>query len=153
MKPWIGLVVWLVVSLAAGWVGSQFAPGDWYASLSKPSWNPPSAVFGPVWTVLYILMGIAAWLVWKEQGFGGARLALGIYIFQLILNGLWSYLFFGLNNPFAAFVEILVLWLFILATLILFWRVKPLAGALLLPYLGWVGFASVLNFTLWRLNS
>jgi tryptophan-rich sensory protein len=139
--------------MAAGWVGSQFAPGEWYASLSKPSWNPPGAVFAPVWTFLYILMGIAAWLVWKEQGFGGARVALIAFLAQLVLNGLWSWLFFGINNPLAAFIEILVLWLLILITLVLFWRIKPLAGMLLLPYLAWVGFASVLNFTLWRLNS
>ena len=153
MKPWIGLALWLVVSMAAGWVGSQFSPGEWYASLSKPSWNPPSTVFAPVWTLLYILMGVSAWLVWREQGFDGARAALVIFIVQLVLNGLWSYLFFGLNNPMAAFIEILALWLLILITLVLFWRVKPLAGVLLLPYLGWIGFASVLNFTLWRMNS
>ncbi len=139
--------------MAAGWVGSQFSPGEWYASISKPLWNPPSTVFAPVWTFLYILMGVSAWLVWREQGFTGARIALVFFIVQLFLNGLWSYLFFGLNNPLAAFIEILVLWLLILITLILFWRVKPLAGAFLIPYLGWVGFASVLNFTLWRMNS
>ena len=139
--------------MAAGWVGSQFSPGDWYASISKPPWNPPSTVFAPVWIFLYILMGVSAWLVWREQGFTGARIALVFFIVQLFLNGLWSYLFFGLNNPLAAFIEILVLWLLILITLILFWRVKPLAGAFLIPYLGWVGFASVLNFTLWRMNS
>ena len=152
MKIWIGLLLWLVLSMAAGWVGSQFSPGEWYASLSKPSWNPPGAVFAPVWTFLYILMGIAAWLVWREKGFAGNRTVLLVFVVQLVLNGLWSYLFFGLHNPLAAFIEILVLWLLILITLVLFWRVRSLAGVLLIPYLAWVAFASVLNFTLWRLN-
>ena len=153
MRVWIGLALWLLVSLSAGFVGSRFVPGEWYASLEKPSWNPPGWIFGPVWTVLYILMGIAAWLVWKESGFPGAGPALILFLVQLVLNGLWSFLFFGLRNPPAAFGDIVVLWLLILWVTLLFWRERPLAGILLLPYLGWTGFASVLNFTLWRLNS
>jgi tryptophan-rich sensory protein len=152
-RPVLGLILWLAASLAAGWIGSRFLPGAWYAELAKPGWTPPNAVFGPVWTVLYILMGVAAWLVWRRVGFTGAPVALGLFIGQLVLNALWSYLFFGLHRPGAAFVDIVALWLAILATLIGFWRVRPMAGALLLPYLFWVGFASVLNLQLWRLNA
>ena len=128
-------------------------PGEWYASLSKPSWNPPNAIFGPVWTLLYALMAVSAWLVWRRAGFGGAGAALGLFVFQLVLNALWSYLFFGLHRPDIAFFEIVVLWVAILAVVLLFWRVDRTAGALMLPYLTWVGFASFLNFTLWRMNS
>ncbi len=142
----------MLVALAAGWIGSIFVPGEWYASLTKPTWNPPSAVFAPVWTVLYVLMGVAAWLVWREAGFSGARVALSLFVFQLVLNTLWSYLFFGLKNPMVAFLEIVVLWLAIVATVVGFWRVRTGAGALLVPYLCWVSFASVLNYTIWRLN-
>ncbi len=153
MKVWIALAAWVLVSLSAGLVGSQFTPGEWYEGLQKPSWNPPSWVFGPVWTALYILMGVAAWMVWRERGFGGSSPALYVFLAQLVLNGLWSYLFFGINSPMWAFLEILVLEALIVVTLVLFWRVRTAAGALLLPYVLWVGFASLLNLTLWRLNA
>jgi tryptophan-rich sensory protein len=143
------LAVWILVSLSAGFIGSRFPPGEWYQSLEKPAFNPPSWVFGPVWTVLYVLMGIAAWLVWREGGFPPV---LYVFIAQLALNALWSYLFFGINSPGPAFAEIVVLWILILLTTILFWRIRTAAGVLLLPYLAWVGFASVLNFSLWRMN-
>ncbi len=149
----VGLVICLIVSLAAGWVGSRFTPGEWYASLVKPGWTPPNAVFGPVWSTLYILMGIAAWLVWRKAGFSGAPVALGLFVAQLVLNSLWSFLFFGAHQPGLAFIEIVVLWVMILATTIGFWRVTAPAGVLMVPYLCWVGFAAVLNFYLWRLNS
>lgn len=149
----LGLIAWVVASLAAGWIGSQFMPGEWYASLAKPAWTPPDAVFAPVWTVLYVLMGVAAWLVWRKVGLSLATVPLVLFIVQLALNALWSYLFFGAHRPMLAFFEIVVLWLVILLTLVGFWRIRPLAGALLLPYLCWVGFASALNFELWRLNA
>lgn len=149
----LGLILWVIASLAAGWIGSQFMPGDWYASLVKPAWTPPNAVFAPVWTVLYILMGVAAWLVWREAGFSGATAPLVLFIVQLALNAVWSYLFFGAHQPMLAFFEIVILWIAILFTLVGFWRIRPPAGALLLPYLCWVGFASALNFQLWRLNA
>jgi translocator protein len=152
MKIWIVLAVWILVSLLPGFAGSRFQPGDWYDSLIKPSFNPPAWVFAPVWTALYVLMGVAAWLVWKESGFAGARAALVLFLVQLVLNGLWSYLFFGLHSPFAAFLEIVVLWALILLTTVLFWRVRPLAGIMMLPYIAWVSFASVLNYSLWQLN-
>ncbi len=151
--PFVALILWIAAAMTAGLVGSRFMPGEWYASLDKPSWNPPSAVFGPVWTVLYVLMGVAAWLVWKRAGFAGAPVALGLFGLQLVLNALWSYLFFGLQQPALAFIEIVVLWFAILATTIAFWRVSVPAGMLLLPYLAWVGFASALNLRLWRLNA
>ena len=148
----VGLVLWVLGALAAGWIGSNFMPGEWYASLVKPSWNPPSSVFAPIWTTLYLLMGIAAWLVWREAGFSGARVALWLFLVQLALNSLWSYLFFGLQKPMIAFIEIIVLWCAILATLVTFWKIRPSAGALLIPYLCWVSVASALNYRLWRLN-
>jgi benzodiazapine receptor len=149
---WLGLAGWLAVSYAAGLVGSRYLPGPWYRELVKPSWNPPAAVFAPVWTALYALMAIAAWLVWKRAGFAAAALPLALFGAQLVLNAAWTYLFFGLHRPDLAFFEIALLWLLILATTVAFWREQPVAGALLLPYLCWVGFAAALNFRIWRLN-
>jgi len=149
---WLGLPAWLLLPFAAAAVGTRFMPGAWYASLAKPAWNPPNWIFGPVWTLLYILMGVAAWLVWRRVGWTGARLALGLFILQLVLNAAWSWLFFGLHRPDLAFVDICALWGLILAVAVLFGRVDRLAAALLVPYLAWVGFATVLNFTIWRLN-
>lgn len=148
----LGLLGWLVASLAAGWIGSRYMPGAWYAALAKPSWTPPAAVFAPVWTVLYVLMGVAAWLVWRQAGFTGAGWALWLFIVQLVLNALWSYLFFGAHRINLAFVEIAVLWGVILIVAVLFWREARIAGLLMLPYLAWVGFASCLTFALWQLN-
>ena len=128
-------------------------PGEWYAGLIKPTWNPPNWIFGPVWTVLYIMMAVAAWLVWRAKGWKGAGFALQLFIAQLIANALWSYCFFGLQKPFIALLDILVMWLLILATIIAFSRIKPLAAGLLVPYFLWVSFAAFLNFTIWRLNS
>ncbi len=149
----VGLILWIAVSMGAGLVGSGFMPGEWYASLAKPDWNPPSYVFGPVWTTLYILMGISAWLVWRKVGFSGAKSVLALFLVQLVLNSLWSYLFFGLHQPGFALIEIVILWSVILVVTIGFWRISATAGIMLLPYLCWVGFASVLNLQLWRLNS
>jgi tryptophan-rich sensory protein len=109
-------------------------------------------VFAPVWTILYVLMGVAAWLVWRKKGFAGARGALGLFIVQLALNSFWSFLFFGAHRPGLAFFELIVLWLVILVTAIKFRRVSVPAGILLLPYLCWVAFAGALNLQLWRLN-
>lgn len=152
MKNTLGLIGWLLASFAAGWLGSRWMPGEWYAALAKPAWNPPNWIFGPVWTVLYVLMAVSAWLVWRQAGFGGAGVALGLFIVQLALNGLWSYLCFGLHRLDLALVDIALMWGAILAVTILFWGVNRIAGALLVPYLAWVSFASFLNFTLWLLN-
>jgi tryptophan-rich sensory protein len=127
-------------------------PGAWYASLAKPAWTPSNALFGPVWTVLYVLMGVAAWLVWKRAGFRGAGAALALFVVQLVLNALWSYVFFGLHRISAAFLDIVVLWAVILVVTVLFWRKVRMAGVLMLPYLIWVGYASCLNFALWQMN-
>lgn len=151
-RQWLGLGGFLLLTFAAAAIGSQFMPGEWYARLAKPSWTPPSWLFGPVWTLLYVLMAVAAWLVWKDRGFAGARVALVLYSVQLAFNAAWSWLFFGLQRPGLAFAEILVLWIAILATLIAFWRHRALAGALLVPYLAWVSFATALNLAIWRLN-
>lgn len=125
-------------------------PGAWYASLAKPEWNPPSWIFGPVWSVLYLSMAVAAWLVWRK---GGQGHALRLYIVQLALNAAWTPVFFGAHQLGAALLVILALWLAILLTLRAFWRISMPAGLLFVPYLAWVSFASFLNFTLWRMNS
>ena len=146
------LAAFVAASFAAAAIGSIWTPGAWYASLAKPAWTPPPFLFGPVWTALYAMMGFAAWLVWREKGFRRGAAPLGFFSAQLVLNAAWTALFFGLRNPGAAFAEILVLWAMIAATTALFYRVRPLAGLLLLPYLAWVGFASALNFAIWRMN-
>jgi tryptophan-rich sensory protein len=142
----------VALSFTAAAIGGFFLPGEWYASLRKPTWNPPNWIFGPVWTALYAIMGFAAWLVWRRGGFAGNRLALSIFLTQLFLNALWSPLFFGLHRPALAFGEIVLLWLAVLSTVVAFWRTQPLASMLLVPYLAWVTFASALNFAIWRLN-
>jgi tryptophan-rich sensory protein len=124
-------------------------PGTWYATLVKPAWNPPAWVFGPAWTLLYTLMALAAWLVWKRVGWGRP---LWLYFLQLLLNAAWTPIFFGAQQLGWALVEIVLLWIAILFTLRSFYRVSRTAGALFAPYLAWVTFATVLNFTLWRLN-
>jgi translocator protein len=148
----IGLMVWQVLSFATGWVGSRFMPDEWYVALVKPSWTPPGAVFAPVWTLLYLLMALAAWLVWLRAGIVRAGAALSLFVAQLVLNALWSYLFFGLHQVGMALVDVVVLWFMILVVLVLFWKIDRRAGAIMVPYLVWVGFASCLNFAIWRLN-
>ncbi len=142
---------------AAGFVGSIAttpAIGSWYRGLVKPSFNPPNSVFGPVWITLYLLMGIALFLVWR-LGFGRGGVTLGIVLFlvQLALNVLWSWVFFGWHQPGAAFAVIVLLWIFILLTTVRFFPLSRAAAWLLIPYLAWVSFAAVLNYSLWRLNS
>jgi benzodiazapine receptor len=149
---WMGLAFWLGVCFAAAWFGAHFPPGEWYLGLLKPSLTPPGWVFGTVWTLLYTMMGLAAWLVWKRKGYAAASRSLWLFLLQLGLNALWSYLFFGLKNPGLALLDIVALWLAILATLIAFFRHYRLAGKLLLPYLLWVSFAIYLNLQFWRLN-
>jgi len=147
------LLVWIAISFVPALVGSQFGPGEWYGQLRKPSWTPPGYLFGPVWTFLYASMGVAAWLVWKRVGYSGARVTLSLFLAQLAFNGLWSWLFFGLQRPDLAFVDIVFLWCFILITLLAFWRQSAAAGIIMVPYLLWVSFAGVLNFSIWRLNT
>lgn len=173
-----GRIVRLVISLAlpfaagalGGWATAQ-GVGDWYLTLEKPSFNPPSWVFGPAWTLLYILMGIAFFLVWDKgatdperrqgdgpggargEGFVGARWAMALFGVQLALNALWSLLFFWAQAPGWAFAEILLLWAAIAGTMVLFFRQRTWAGWLMTPYLAWVTFAAVLNYSIWTLNT
>lgn len=154
-RQWIGLVVFIVVCQAAGGIGSIFtfpSVGNWYAKLNKPFWTPPDWVFGPVWTFLFLCMAVAAWLVWRRYGFAGAVVPMALFALQLALNVAWTWVFFGLHLPGAAFAEIIVLWLAILATLIAFWALVPAAGWLMVPYLLWVTYAATLNWGLWKMN-
>ena len=152
----VGLVVAILICFAASGIGGLATASQitgWYADLDKPTWTPPDWVFGPVWTLLYLMMAIAAWLVWRQDGFAGAKLPLFLFAIQLVLNTLWSVLFFGLQNPAAAAGEIVLLGAAILATMIAFWKRSKWAGLLLLPYLLWVSFAALLNVAIWRLNT
>ena len=154
--PWLGLVVFLVVCFAAAGIGGAVTTpkiATWSATLTKPSWNPPNWIFGPVWSALYCCMAISAWLVWRQGGFSGVKVPLTLFGVQLVLNVLWSCLFFGLQNPGLAFVDVLLLWAAIAGTMVAFWQRSAIAGILFVPYLAWVSFASFLNFTIWRLNS
>jgi len=150
----LGLATWLLISFAAAGLGgiASANAGAFYRELARPAWAPPAAVFGPVWSALYVLMGVAAWLVWRERGIGGARAALGLFLLQLATNALWSWLFFVWRQGALAFAEVVLLWVLIVATVVAFWRVRPLAGALLLPYLLWVSYASALTYAVWQRN-
>lgn len=151
----ISLLAWVGLCYCAAALGAAFTSrsvGEWYGTLVKPSWTPPSGVFGPVWSLLYFMMGVAAWLVWRKAG-PGTALALTLFGIQLALNVAWSVIFFGLRSPGAAFAEIIVLWALILATLVAFLRISPAAAYLLVPYQAWVTFAAALNFAIWRMNA
>lgn len=155
-SDFLKLILALIVAQAAGVFGSFFtAPAipSWYAGLAKPALAPPDWVFAPVWTALFLLMGIAAFLVWRKGWHGReVRIGLSLFIAQLVLNVLWSFVFFGLRNPGLALAEIAVLWLAILATTIAFGKVSRVSALLLLPYLLWVAFAGSLNYAIWKLN-
>jgi tryptophan-rich sensory protein len=155
MKKSVLLVLCVVICLCAGAIGSFFTASSistWYAGLNKPSFNPPSWIFGPVWTILYILMGVSLFLVVKRGFSKKNKLALKFFGVQLVLNTLWSILFFGLRNPLLAFVDIILLWIFILLTILKFYRISKWSSYLLMPYILWVSFASVLNYAIWMLN-
>jgi translocator protein len=149
-RAWLLLPVFLLLSFVAAATGYFFPPGEWYASLHRPSFAPPSWLFGPVWTVLYVLIALAGWLVWRQAGWRSQAMAL--WLTQLGLNALWTPLFFGLHWLGLALLEMAVLWLVLLACMRAFWRVHPAAGAMLLPYLAWISFAWVLNAGFWWLN-
>ena len=152
----VKLIVAILVCQLAGFVGSIFtspAISGWYASIQKPLFNPPNWVFAPVWTTLFLLMGISLYLIWdKGLEKKDVKLAVSVFGVQLALNIVWSFLFFGLQSPFLAFIEIVLLWIAILATIILFYRISKKAGLLLAPYLLWVSFAAFLNYSIWILN-
>ena len=153
MESTVSLLVFVLACAAAATPGIVFRPGDWYRRLAKPSWRPPDWLFGPVWLVLYISIAVSGWLVWRVSGNEIASLALTVYALHLVLNGLWSVVFFRLRRPDWALVEIVLLWFSILATMILFHSVNETAAYILLPYLCWVTFAVALNFSIWSLNS
>lgn len=150
----IGLAAWLAVAFAAAAIGAiaSVDAASFYAQLSKPSWAPPGWVFGPVWSVLYLLIGVAAWLAWREQDAKGLPAALTLFLAQLGANALWSWLFFAWRYGAFAFVEVLVLLALIVATVAAFWRIRRLSGILLIPYLAWVCFASALTWAVWQGN-
>jgi translocator protein len=154
IPSWAGLLLWLALCAGVATLGAvaSIDAKDFYSRLDQPSWAPPSAVFGPVWTLLYACMGVAAWLVWRERGWARARGALGLFVLQLALNALWSWLFFAWHRGGLALADIVAMWLLILATLIAFVRVRKLAGWLLVPYLAWVSFAAALNYSVWMRN-
>jgi tryptophan-rich sensory protein len=153
-KQALGLAGWLLASFVVGGIGSvaSINAAGFYGQLTQPSWAPPAWLFGPVWSVLFVLMAVSAWLVWRKHGFRGADAALKLYAAQLVANALWTWLFFAWQQGALALVEIAMLWLLILATILAFWRLHRLAALLLLPYIAWVSFAAALNFALWRLN-
>lgn len=153
-KQVVGLAGWLAVAFVAAAIGAlaSVRAASFYAQVTQPTWAPPASVFGPVWTVLYAAMGVSAWLVWRSGGFRDNRQALTLFMVQLAVNALWSWLFFAWHRGGLAFADIVVLWVLIVATIALFWQRRPLAGALLVPYLLWVSFASALNYAIWQLN-
>jgi len=150
----MALLAWLAICFIASGIGAiaSIRAASFYAELIQPSWAPPAAVFGPVWTILYASMAVAAWLVWREGGVRANRSALTLFLVQLAVNALWSWLFFAWHLGGLALGNIALLWLLIVVTVVSFWRVRPVAGVILIPYLLWVSFAFALNFSVWQLN-
>ena len=150
------LVFFIAICFFVAWTGAQVSPGiassEWYEQLNKPDWNPPGWLFGPVWTALYTMMAFAAWRIWRLSGFSGSKTELSFFGAQLFLNGLWSQLFFNAQNPGLAFIEIMILLAAIIATTWLFYQKDRIAGWLMIPYIFWVAFATVLNGTIWVMN-
>lgn len=153
-KPILGLIGWLLLVFATSAIGAiaSISASDFYQELLRPSWAPPGWLFGPMWTTLYALMGVSAWLVWKQGGFAKSGGPLIIFLSQLAVNALWSWLFFAWRLGSIAFAEILLLWLLIAATIFLFWRISKVAAVLLIPYLAWVSLATALTYSVWQLN-
>jgi benzodiazapine receptor len=154
LRQALGLLGWTSITFTAAALGAFASTGAsaFYAELTLPSWAPPGWLFGPVWSALYAMMAAAAWLVWRDRGFAGARTALVLFVAQLAANALWSWLFFAWRLGAAAFGEVLVLWCLIAATIVSFQRINLLAAVLLYPYLAWTTFASALTFAVWTLN-
>lgn len=151
----LALIFFIAICLSAGGIGAIATTPEidqWYVTIEKPKWNPPAYVFGPVWTTLFVMMAIAAWLVWKPDGFKSVKTPLTLFAVQLALNVAWSWVFFHFHQLGWAFAEIVILWLAILATTISFFKCQAIAGWLMVPYLAWVSFASVLNYAIWQLN-
>lgn len=151
----IALIIFLALCAAVAGIGSvatSSAMDGWYESLEQPSWNPADWLFGPVWTALYIIIALSAWIVWRKRGWEGAKLPLIVWGVQLGLNLLWTLLFFGMESPLAGLIEIVFLWLAIAATIAVFWPISRLAALMLVPYLLWVTYAGALNYSIWSLN-
>jgi translocator protein len=150
----VGLVGWLAVVFAAAAVGAVASVDatSFYAQLVRPVWAPPASAFGPVWSALYLLMGLAAWMVWRNLGADRLRFALILFISQLCANALWSWLFFAWRNGAVAFAEVLILLALIGTTIVVFWRISRLAAILMLPYFAWVTLATALTWTVWQRN-
>ena len=149
------LISFLLITFVVAFIGSSFTTpniASWYSTLTKPSFAPPNWLFAPAWTILYILMAVAVFLIWQNRNNPQAKYALTFYFIQLALNSFWSVIFFGLHHPQLAFFEIIILWIFILITLLKFYKIQRTAGLLLIPYLLWVSFASILNLFIWLLN-
>lgn len=153
-SSWLGLIGWILATLATGGVGALATrrAREFYAGLVRPSWAPPGWLFGPVWTTLYLMMGVSAWLVWRAAGWSGAGGALALFLVQLACNALWSWLFFAWRRGAVAFVDVVVLLCLIVATIRAFARVDGVAAILLVPYLVWVAFATALTYSIWRAN-
>jgi translocator protein len=156
MKNWLKLLISLIIPQLVAAGGAYFTitgVGSWYTQINKPDWNPPSWVFGPVWTTLYVLMGISFFLVWKSGATPTVKkTAIFFWMAQLVANFFWSFIFFGQQAIGLAFLEILLLWVFILLTIFSFAKISKLAAWLLVPYISWVSFAAILNYTIWKLN-
>lgn len=146
------LALSILLVAAAASTGAIFSTGDWYRSLERPFFTPPDWIFGPAWTLLYLLMAVGAWLVWRKRRERPVGLPLTVYVIHLVFNALWTVLFFGLHRIGSALVDIVLLDGLIALTLVLFWRVRMAAGLCFVPYLAWTSFATVLNFAFWRLN-
>jgi tryptophan-rich sensory protein len=154
-QSWLSLVPFILVCFAAGAIGAgatRRSVRNWYPTLHRPVWTPPDWVFAPVWSTLYLMMALSAWLIWRDTPWTVARPALVLFVIQLALNSLWTVLFFGLRSPGIAFAEILLLFTMIVATATAFLTLSFLAAWLLIPYAIWVSFASYLNFRIWQLN-
>jgi tryptophan-rich sensory protein len=154
VNPWLAFAGWLLLVAATGAIGAiaSVNAADFYLSLERPTWAPPAGVFGPVWTLLYAMMGVAAWLVWRERSWARARHALGLFVAQLAANALWSWLFFGWKLGALAFADILLLIALVATTIVLFARIRRAAAWLLAPYLAWILFAAAPNYSVWRSN-
>jgi tryptophan-rich sensory protein len=148
----LGLIGFVAANVAAASSGALFRPGVWYEGLNKPPWRPPNWLFGPAWTVLFVMIAVSGWLVWRQAGFAGAGLALGVYFAHLVINAAWSGFFFGMRRMDLALIDVGLLWLSIAVLIGLFAPISTTAAWLLVPYLAWVSFAAVLNYTMLRLN-
>jgi tryptophan-rich sensory protein len=155
-RDWAALAIFLALSFAAAFIGGLFTSASvngWYQTINKPTWTPPSWIFGPVWTLLYLSMALAAWLIWRRRDDANVTAALTLFVIQLALNAAWSAFFFGWQNPKLAFGDIVLLWSAILAAMIAFWRITAISGWLFAPYVLWVTFAAALNLAIWQMNA